>query len=68
MDGTGTGTITRFTCGQIIIGDSCGQSGTAVEEEGDTKEYAAIKGEALVCRAFCHFILVNLFAEHCQSG
>lgn len=36
----------------------------AVEEDGDGKEYAPIKGEALVCRAFCHFILVNLFAEH----
>lgn len=36
----------------------------AIEEAGDTEEYSVLKGEALVCRAFCHFILVNIFAEH----
>ena len=36
----------------------------AIEEAGDTDEYSTAKGEALVCRAFNHFILVNLFAEH----
>lgn len=40
----------------------------AIEEQGDTEEYVPLRGEALVCRAFCHFILVNLFAEHYQPG
>ncbi|MDL2330761.1 RagB/SusD family nutrient uptake outer membrane protein [Odoribacter sp. OttesenSCG-928-A06] len=30
----------------------------------DTPEARALRGEALLCRAFGHFILVNLFAEH----
>ena len=66
MDGTGTGTdypVYVWTNYYEAIA-AANLALEAVEEEGDTKEYAAIKGEALVCRAFCHFILVNLFAEH----
>ena len=36
----------------------------AIREAGDTPEYAEAKGEALLCRAFNHFLLVNIFAEH----
>ena len=36
----------------------------AIMDAGDGAEYAAAKGEALVCRAFNHFLLVNIFAEH----
>lgn len=65
-DGTGTGTdnpiyvwtnyYESIAAANIVL--------EALEHEEDTKEYAAIRGEALVCRAFCHFLLVNLFAEH----
>lgn len=30
----------------------------------ETEEVRALRGEALLCRAFGHFFLVNLFAEH----
>jgi len=41
----------------------------AIEEMGgaSTVTLMAAKGEALLCRAFCHFILVNLFAQHYSS-
>lgn len=35
-----------------------------IEKSPDTPEYRALKGEALLCRALGHFLLVNLFAEH----
>ncbi len=50
---------------KLLRGDSCiNMALEAIEEAGDTDEYSTAKGEALVCRAFNHFILVNLFAEH----
>lgn len=36
----------------------------AIKESGDGLEYQPYKGEALICRAYAHFMLVNLFAEH----
>ncbi len=36
----------------------------AIEELGDTEELQPHKGEALLCRAFSHFLLVNVFAQH----
>ena len=41
----------------------------AIEKLGKNGEYALselspMKGEALLCRAYAHFMLVNLFAEH----
>lgn len=36
----------------------------AIEENGDGSEYQAWKGEALVARAYAHFMLVNLFSKH----
>ncbi|UAY56386.1 RagB/SusD family nutrient uptake outer membrane protein [Arachidicoccus terrestris] len=35
----------------------------AIAKAPDPDEYAAQKGEALVCRAFAHFMLVTLFAK-----
>lgn len=35
----------------------------AIEESGDEEFYASQKGEALVTRAYAHFMLVNLFAK-----
>jgi len=35
-----------------------------MEEKKEDKEYDAYRGEALVARAYAHFMLVNLFAEH----
>jgi hypothetical protein len=32
--------------------------------EGDEALIKAVKGEALLCRAYGHFMLVNMFAEH----
>jgi starch-binding outer membrane protein, SusD/RagB family len=31
---------------------------------GNEQQKAAVKGEALLIRAYCHFILVNLFGQH----
>lgn len=35
----------------------------AIEKAGNTKEYAASKGEALVARAYAHFMLVTFFSK-----
>jgi starch-binding outer membrane protein, SusD/RagB family len=32
--------------------------------DGDAALKKAVKGEALLCRAYAHFMLVNIFAEH----
>ncbi|MCX2474163.1 RagB/SusD family nutrient uptake outer membrane protein [Pedobacter sp. MC2016-05] len=36
----------------------------AIEEQGNPASLTAAKGEALVARAYGHFILVNVFAQH----
>ncbi|MDR2805854.1 MAG: RagB/SusD family nutrient uptake outer membrane protein [Dysgonamonadaceae bacterium] len=36
----------------------------SISEAPDQENYRAQRGEALVCRAFNHFLLVNIFAEH----
>ncbi len=36
----------------------------AIEKMGDTKDLAPLKAEALMARAYNHFILVNLFSKH----
>ena len=46
---------------------SCNHALQAIVKNGDGPEYAAQKGEALVCRAYAHFMLVNIFAEHYDS-
>jgi tetratricopeptide (TPR) repeat protein len=39
------------------------QTLTAIADMGNTPELQAAKGEALLCRAYSHFILVNLFSN-----
>jgi hypothetical protein len=36
----------------------------SISEAANPEDYQAQKGEALLCRAFNHFLLVNIFAEH----
>jgi SusD family. len=36
----------------------------AIERLGDTQQLAPMKGEALLCRAYAHFLLVNTFCQH----
>ncbi|MDR2361412.1 MAG: RagB/SusD family nutrient uptake outer membrane protein [Prevotellaceae bacterium] len=36
----------------------------AIEELGDTDNMRPSKGEALICRAYAHFILTNVFCQH----
>lgn len=36
----------------------------AIEGMGNPKELQASRGEALICRAYAHFILVNVFSKH----
>jgi len=36
----------------------------SIDEMGNPKELQASRGEALICRAYAHFILVNVFAKH----
>lgn len=35
-----------------------------INSDENAKSMAAQKGEALICRAYSHFILVNMFAQH----
>ncbi|NSL87693.1 RagB/SusD family nutrient uptake outer membrane protein [Chitinophaga solisilvae] len=35
---------------------------------GSEEQKAAVRGEALLVRAYCHFILVNLFGMHYEAG
>lgn len=44
------------------------QALTAISELGDPESLNAAKGEALVCRAYGHFILVNMFGQHYTQG
>ncbi|MCM1502265.1 MAG: RagB/SusD family nutrient uptake outer membrane protein [Bacteroidales bacterium] len=39
------------------------QALAAIEELGNTEELAPYRGEALLCRAYAHFILVNMFCK-----
>lgn len=43
---------------------SANQALASIDEQGDTPEYAALKGEALLCRAYAHFMLANVFGMH----
>lgn len=36
----------------------------AIEQMGRPNELEPYRGEALICRAYAHFMLVNIFAEH----
>jgi hypothetical protein len=43
---------------------ACNHALEAIKLNGNGDEYNPEKGEALVCRAYAHFMLVNIFAEH----
>ena len=43
---------------------SCNAALQAIDDEGNPSSLAAQRGEALVARAYNHFILVNIFAQH----
>ncbi len=38
-----------------------------IDKHPDDKSLLPYKGEALICRAYCHFILVNVFCQHYNS-
>ncbi|MDR1680746.1 MAG: RagB/SusD family nutrient uptake outer membrane protein [Prevotellaceae bacterium] len=39
-----------------------------IERQGNPKELSSQRSEALLCRAFAHFLLVNLFAKTYEPG
>ncbi|WP_291589084.1 RagB/SusD family nutrient uptake outer membrane protein [Bacteroides sp.] len=42
---------------------ACNQALKAVEDAGNPVSLNAVKGEALVCRAYAHFLLANIFCK-----
>lgn len=50
----------------IAAANTALESIDALEEEGyyTSADLDPLRGEALICRAYAHFMLVNLFAEH----
>ena len=40
------------------------QALAAIEELGNPPEMQPLRGEALVCRAYAHFVLANVFCQH----
>ncbi|WP_083634377.1 RagB/SusD family nutrient uptake outer membrane protein [Saccharicrinis aurantiacus] len=40
----------------------------AIDELGSTDELLPYKGEALLCRAYSHFMLVNIFSQHYNAN
>ncbi|MDR0695051.1 MAG: RagB/SusD family nutrient uptake outer membrane protein [Prevotellaceae bacterium] len=40
------------------------QALAAIEELGNSPEMQPLRGEALVCRAYAHFVLANVFCQH----
>lgn len=43
---------------------SANQALKSIDEIGYTEDMAGIRGEALICRAYSHFLLVNIFGQH----
>lgn len=56
--------IERIWTGSYSAIASANQALTAIEQLGNPSSLSAAKGEALVARAYAHFILVNVFAQH----
>jgi hypothetical protein len=56
-----TPTMYWNSCYQAIA--AANEALNAIEKAGNTSEYSASKGEALVARAYAHFMLVTLFAK-----
>ncbi|MDR3366443.1 MAG: RagB/SusD family nutrient uptake outer membrane protein [Prevotellaceae bacterium] len=64
LAGTGYDTPSNIWYGCYKAIASANQALEAIAAAPDPERYSAQKGEALVCRAFAHFMLVNIFAEH----
>lgn len=61
-DGRDTPTHYWVNCYEAIA--QANQALASIEELGGGKEFDPQKGEALLCRAYAHFMLVNFFAKH----
>lgn len=46
---------------------ACNQALEAIEKAGNPTSLDPVKGEALVCRAYCHFLLANIFCNAYSS-
>ncbi|MDR0542422.1 MAG: RagB/SusD family nutrient uptake outer membrane protein, partial [Dysgonamonadaceae bacterium] len=64
LSGTSQDTPSYLWTGYYNAIASANQALQSISEAPDQSKYQAQKGEALICRAFAHFILVNIFAEH----
>ncbi|KAA6324386.1 hypothetical protein EZS27_026283, partial [termite gut metagenome] len=64
QSGTSQDTPYRVWSGCYSAIAAANQALEVIAEVADPQKFAAQKGEALVCRAFNHFILVNIFSEH----
>lgn len=42
---------------------ACNQALKAIDQAGNPNSLSAVKGEALVCRAYAHFLLANIFCK-----
>lgn len=51
-----------WECGYKAIA-AANQALVGIQEMGDPEEVAYLKGEALICRAYAHFVLVNTFCQ-----
>ncbi|MDR0542506.1 MAG: RagB/SusD family nutrient uptake outer membrane protein [Dysgonamonadaceae bacterium] len=64
LSGTNQDTPSYLWNGYYNAIASANQALQSISEAPDQSKYSAQKGEALLCRAFAHFILANIFAEH----
>jgi hypothetical protein len=64
LSGTGQDTPAYLWEGHYNAIASANQALQSISEADNPSDYDAQKGEALVCRAYAHFILVNIFAQH----
>ena len=64
LAGTGYDTPSNIWYGCYKAIASANHALEAIDAATDAEQYSAQKGEALLCRAFAHFMLVNIFAEH----
>lgn len=65
-DGTNTPTAYWNACYEAIA--AANQALEAIEKENFGSDALPYKGEALVCRAYAHYMLANLFATSYQIG
>lgn len=66
--GTNRGTTTHYWNQAYTAIAAANHALAAIEENGDGPEYQPYKGEALVARAYAHFMLVTLYATVYKPG